>query len=429
MSKQYEKYKESGLGWLGIVPDHWIISKAKYISDFRMGQTILKEDLLENGSYSVYSATEGDHFFGKINNPSFFLEEGDIVIPARGNSIGHIKLVSEKSVSTQTTIANFINKNKINSSFLFYLYKGFRFIYFHFDNTAIPQITVDQVKENIVLIPPKEEQTQIALYLDYQTNIIDQLINKKQKLIELLKEKRQAIINEAVTKGLNPNAKMKDSGIEWLGEVPEDWVITPFRFIADKIGSGVTPKGGAEVYTDEGVIFIRSQNVHFDGLRLDDVAKIDIETHQKMSNSKVQINDVLLNITGASIGRCCVVNIDEEMNVNQHVCIIRPKSNKVISQFLNLVLQSEIGQTQVRMELTGGNRDGLTFESLKAFVLALPNITEQAQIVSQIELQIDNFKKMESNVVAQIEKLKEYRQSIISEAVTGKIDVRDWQPN
>jgi type I restriction enzyme S subunit len=426
--KKHLKYKKSNVNWIGDIPEHWQISKAKFSSSFRMGQTILKEDLIEDGKFPVYSATEGDHYFGRINNPSFILEVGDIVIPARGNSIGHISLVYEESVSTQTTIANFVNKNKINSKYLYYYYKGFRNTLFQYDNTAIPQITVEQVKQNLILLPPFEEQFQIASYLDHQTSIVNDLIKQKEKLNELLREKRYSIINETVTNGLKPNAKMKYSGINWLGNIPIDRSLISIRYLTTKVGSGVTPKGGAEVYTEEGVIFIRSQNVHFDGLRLDDVVKIDNDTHEEMSGSKVFHKDVLLNITGASIGRCCVVNINEEMNVNQHVCIIRP-NNKIIPEYLNLLLKSSIGQTQVKLGTTGGNREGLTFEAIKDFILPIPEIPIQMEIVDKIEASMRKFEEIESKNNFQIEKLKEYRQSIISEAVTGKIDLREWLAN
>jgi type I restriction enzyme S subunit len=138
-------------------------------------------------------------------------------------------------------------------------------------------VSISNLRNFYLAFPSIEEQSCIIRFLDHQTAIIDQLISQKEKLIQVLKEKRQAVINEAVTKGLNPNAKMKDSGIAWLGEVPESWKLVQIKHLNQKVGSGVTPKGGADVYTEDGVIFVRSQNVHFDGLRLDDVVKIESE--------------------------------------------------------------------------------------------------------------------------------------------------------
>ena len=417
--------KETDVDFIGSIPVHWEVVPVKYFSTFRMGQTILKEDLIENGKFPVYSATEKDHYFGSINNPQFILDEGDIVIPARGNSIGHIKLVHEKAVSTQTTIANFVDQDKVSSKFLFYFYKAFRENLFPYDNTAIPQITVEKIKDNKVALPPISEQTQIADFLDRKTAQIDEIIAKKEKMLTLLDEKKKAVINEAVTKGLNPNAKMKDSGIEWIGEIPENWEVKSLKYLTEKVGSGVTPRGGAEVYKESGVKFIRSQNVYFEGLRLDDIAYIDEETHNLMSNSKVYFDDVLLNITGGSIGRSCVVKYNEEFNVNQHVCIIRC-NELLLPDFLNYFLFSDSGQSQIRLGITGGNREGLNFENLKGFVIPAISIGEQQKIIDYLNHYCKNSFKLEEKINLQIEKLKEYRQSLISEAVTGKIDVKNY---
>lgn len=421
--------KYSGIDYIGNIPADWNIVPAKYFSSFRMGQTILKEDLIDDAKYPVYSATEKDTIFGYIDNPAFVLNVGDIVIPARGNSIGHVKLVDKSSTCTQTTIANFIDKERLNSSFLFYYYNAFRKQLFAFEDTAIPMISVEKIKENKIVIPPKQPQIRIAEFLDKKTEEIDTIIQKKESLLLLLEEKKKAIINEAITgkKVWNGNAwtepvEVKDSGIEWIGEIPEHWDVTQLKYLTEKVGSGVTPRGGAEVYTEEGVKFIRSQNVYFDGLRLDDVVFIDEKTHLQMENSKVVFNDVLLNITGGSIGRSCVVEVNEELNVNQHVCIIRT-NDELNSNYLNYFLYSNIGQTQVRLGITGGNREGLNFENLKSFIIPKLNVVEQELIVDTIKSKVLELNSISNKIQAQIDKLKEYGQSLISEAVTGKIDI------
>src|SRR5690554_1097108 len=141
-----------------------------------------------------------------------------------------------------------------------------------------------------------------------------------------------------------------------------------------------------------------------------------------MENSKVVFNDVLLNITGGSIGRSCVVEMNEEFNVNQHVCIIRP-NNELDSNFLNYLLFSNFGQTQIRLGITGGNREGLNFENLKSFIIPKIDIKEQQSIVEAIKSKLFEFKSIDLKLQSQIEKLKEYRQAIISEAVTGKLEI------
>ena len=217
----------------------------------------------------------------------------------------------------------------------------------------------------------------------------------------------------------------KDSGIEWIGEIPSHWEVKRLKLLVSKIGSGVTPSGGASVYLTTGIPLLRSQNIHFDGLKLDDVAYISEEINEGMSNSKIQEGDVLLNITGASIGRCFYVpNGFGRGNVNQHVCIIRPIVDIIDTIYLYLLLRSEIGQLQIRYQQTGANREGLNFEQLKNFSLPFPtNIEEQKSIVEFIEAKSKKIDAKIARTEKLIELLSEYRSTLISEVVTGKVKV------
>lgn len=442
MIKTYDKYKDSDDIWLGNIPVHWTISSLKHFVEIISGYAFKSEDYSEDEGVPIIRigdiSNSVDVFNAKKAKPKnleelerFIIKRGDLLLAMTGATIGKNCMYDTDEISyVNQRVGLLRGKGLLTQAFLKYYIDTplFReFITLTCSGSAQENISASQVGGLQFPLPTKDEQIKIAQYLDKQTSIIDQLIQQKEKLIDLLKEKRQAVINEAVTKGLDFNAKMKVTGTEWLGEVPKKWNIVQIRHLNTKVGSGVTPKGGAEVYTEEGVIFIRSQNVHFDGLRLDDVVRIDFDTHEKMSGSKVHFKDVLLNITGASIGRCCVVNITEEMNVNQHVCIIRP-TQKILPDYLNLVLQSNVGQVQIKLGTTGGNREGLTFEAIKEFVIPLPDLKEQGEILITVQSSLNRYYELENLNTMQIDKMKEYRQSIISEAVTGKIDVRDWQP-
>lgn len=191
------------------------------------------------------------------------------------------------------------------------------------------------------------------------------------------------------------------------------------------MGSGVTPSGGASVYQLSGIPLLRSQNVHFDGLRLDDVAYITEEIHENMSNSQVSDGDVLLNITGASIGRTYFVeNWLGEANVNQHVCILRPKEN-IDTKYLYLLLRSNIGQEQIRQEQTGSGREGLNFEALRNFTIPTMDMKEQQSIVRHIETECARIDAKKAQTKKLIALLTEYRTALISEVVTGKVKVTD----
>lgn len=415
MIKQYEKYKDSGISWMGVIPTHWKLTKAKYCSSFRMGQTILKEEVIEDGEFPVYSATEGDHYFGRINNPSFVLEPGDIVIPARGNSIGHIALVYEKAVSTQTTIASFIDRRKINCIFLYYFYKGFRNILFHYDVTAIPQITVDQVKQNPIVLPPLEEQTKIAQYLDHHTSIIDQLIQKKEKLIDLLKEKRLVVINEAVTKGLNSNAKMKYSGVEWLGEVPEHWSLKKLKYIVslnsnEEEIADISFKVALEnIESGTGRFIESSSENQFEGI-----------------GNYFRKGDVLFNKLRPYLAKVYLAE-KEGYSVGE-LLVLTPKS-EITSDFLFYRLLSPAFIEIVNGSTYGAKMPRASWSFIGNMIIPIPPLAEQNSIIEYINVFYAKVNYLIEQSTREIEKLRDYRQSIISEAITGKIDVRDWQPN
>ena len=275
-------------------------------------------------------------------------------------------------------------------------------------------------------VPPLPEQNAIVQFLDYVDEQISHYINSKRRLINLLEEQRQAVIQRAVTQGLDPNICLKPSGVEWLGDMPAHWEVVALRYLATKFGSGITPRGGATVYQDTGVPFLRSQNIHFDGLRLEDVARITPRLHQTLSNTHVRPGDVLLNITGASIGRVCSVPDDfGQGNVSQHVCIIRPKKNRLLSGFLASYLSTTFMQREIRFEQNGASREGLTLDSIRNFKIVLPDISEQRRILTETRAQTGQLVAAVNAAQREIELLKEYRTRLVADVVTGKLDVRE----
>lgn len=197
------------------------------------------------------------------------------------------------------------------------------------------------------------------------------------------------------------------------------WPTVPLKYLVSKIGSGKTPKGGAEVYTSSGVMLLRSQNVHFDGLRLDDVVHIDETMDEDMASTRVQPNDVLLNITGASIGRCTVVpNEFEAANVNQHVCIIRPKPQRLLPAYLNLVLQSPTIQNEIRFGENGSSREGLNFEQVGAFEIPAPPMPEQVSCVGRAQTSVQRVESLIGAKQNLLILMAEKRRALIAHSVT-----------
>ncbi len=219
-----------------------------------------------------------------------------------------------------------------------------------------------------------------------------------------------------------PYTAYKDSGVEWLGRVPEHWQIKQLKYLAPHIGSGKTPSGGAEVYQDTGVLFLRSQNVYDDGLRLDDAAFISEEVDQEMKGSRVVSGDVLLNITGASIGRSCLVPEEfERANVNQHVCIIRGEP-PVVSKWISLCLPSKPAQAQIDFYQNGAGREGLNFEQIGNMFIALPPAEEVDKALSHLDRETARIDALIEKKTRFIELLREKRQALITHAVTKGLD-------
>jgi type I restriction enzyme S subunit len=436
--KKYNSYKPSGVEWIEDIPESWGLIKLKYISNLYNGSSLNdnQKELFESSNMDeipYVSTKDIDYNSQRIeynnglripkSNSSFKLgKKGSFLLCIEGGSSGKKMGYLEQDVYFVNKLCCF--EPKTNSKFQFYFIQTplFQSQFNSSLSGLIGGVSISLIRNFNSLLPPLQEQEQIVNYLDEKTTIIDKIISTKQRKVELLKEQRTTLVNQVITKGLNPKVKMKDSGVEWIGKIPESWVISKLGFYSTKIGSGSTPRGGSEIYEDSGVSFIRSQNVHFDGLRLDNVSFINLETHKSMNGSKVVKNDVLLNITGGSIGRCCVVEDKIEMNVNQHVSIIRT-TNSLLNYYLNYTLSSNIGQSQVIFNLTGGNREGLTIEGIRNFRITIPPIQEQQEIVEYLDKhtkEIDDLVSMEQN---KIELLKEYRQSLISEVITGKIKV------
>lgn len=444
--KKYDNYKDSGIEWVGKIPKHWDESKIKYLSkepnslfidgDWIESNVIVEEGIryITTGNIKVgYYSEQGSGFiseetFAELNCTEVF--EGDLVISRLNNPIGRACIIPNLNNRIVTSVDNVIFRpdSNVNKFYLLYLFSSKE--YFEITDLISRGATMQRISRGLygnikIPLPSIEEQNAIAIYLKHKTNKVDTLISKKEQFINLLQEERTAVINHVVTKGLDPKVKLKDSGIEWLGEIPEHWEVSRIKYVTKKIGSGVTPRGGAEVYQNSGIPLLRSQNIYFDGFRLDNVAYITTDIHDSMNNSKVLKGDVLLNITGGSIGRCYFVTDEfEDANVNQHVCIVRP-NELILTEYLYYVLSSEIGQLQIDLCQTGGNREALNFEHLKKFLFGLPSIQEQIKIIAKIHNIRNTIDNTISKSLEEIELLKEYKTALISEVVTGKIDVRN----
>ena len=276
-------------------------------------------------------------------------------------------------------------------------------------------------------LPSYEEQQAIANFLDRETARIDDLIKKQERLIELLDEKRVSLINQAVTKGLDPNIPMKDSGIEWLGEVPSHWEIKKIKQVSRLISKGSTPTTIGEGFSAEGVKFIKAENISKGRVSSQPEFYISDETNQMMKRSILLDGDVLVVIAGATIGKAATVLIDDlPANTNQAVSFIRP-IDKTISKFLNYWITSDSIKVQILLSAVQSAQPNLSMESLGNLNLVQPPEDEVLRITDFLDFETAKLDQLKQKASKCIELLKEYKTSLISSAVTGKIDVRNYK--
>ncbi|BDI19096.1 restriction modification system DNA specificity domain-containing protein [Nostoc cf. commune SO-36] len=315
-----------------------------------------------------------------------------------------------------------------DSNYLKYLLLTTDFVYLVNSSTygvKMPRANWEFIGNISIPKPPLSVQQAIASFLDRKTAAIDTLIAKKQRLIQLLEQKRTAFINQAVTKGLNPKVPMKDSGIPWIGYIPGHWKIMRLKFLTARVTSG--SRGWAQYYSEQGAIFIRINNLSRKSIELNlkDIQYVQPPLDAEGERSRVQLGDLLISVT-AYIGTVGVVTQDlGEAYVNQHVALTRPRQDLVNPQWLGLYLFASAGQHQFNALLDGSTKDGLGLEDIKNLFALVPPRKEQLEIVDLLSLQISRTAKLINTVSEQIKKLQEYRQSLITAAVTGKIDIRE----
>ncbi|MEJ5073413.1 restriction endonuclease subunit S [Enterobacter ludwigii] len=428
--KAYPEYKDSGVEWLGRIPRHWVCSVLKRLCSLTTGLTppttnednyaeegypwVRPEDINENGLETQASKFVSYTGWKLLRH----IEPNSTLICCIG-TIGKCGYVRETiSTNQQITAATFHNSER----FYFYLMQAAR--------TQLEELATGNVLKilnserlgslNMVKVEEKEA-TSIAVFLDHETAKIDNLIEKQQQLIELLKEKRQAVISHAVTKGLNPNVPMKDSGVEWLGKVPEHWTVSTIKHISTFIGTGGTPKNSESFTDDDGIDWFSPGD--FNGSLVLRHAKKKITT-QAVSNgdAKCYPKDSIVVIgIGATLGK--VAFVDHEFSCNQQINIITP-SKTVDHKYLTYSLLNQV--EQMKQSSNASTIGIMNQEKTKQIWIAFPPKDEQIKILSVLSQKEIEFDELLKKSEYQILLLQERRTALISAAVTGKIDVRDW---
>jgi type I restriction enzyme S subunit len=423
MTNRYSKYKPSGVEWIGEIPEHWGSIRLKHEYKIQKGKipSDIQEDLLEG--YVPYLSMEylrdkGEPKFVKKDD-GILVNEEDLLILWDGSNSGEIVVSKMGILSSTMGVLNQVGKY-LNKKFSFYLLKSFEpEIRNNTNGMGIPHVDGDFVRNLRLFNPPLPEQEQIVKYLDEKTGEIDNLISITENKIELLKENRTSTINRVITKGLDPNVELKDSGIEWIGEIPKHWEMTKMKYLGETIiGLSYSPEDMVD--ENEGILVLRSSNIQQGKLYLEDNVYVRTKVKEKII---LREGDILICSRNGSrnlIGKNVV--IDSRMVGNTFgvfMSIFRTKYWGFISKVLN----SPIFHNQSDLFLTS-TINQLTSDTLNNFVIPFTHDeNEREEVVKyldQITQDIDTLISIEQQ---RIETLKEYRQSLISEVITGKVRV------
>ena len=438
---RYPSYKDSGVAWLGEVPEHWSLKRLRFVAELNPSKSeigdldrdtvvsFLPMDAIgEDGSLRL----DSEKPIGELESGYTYFRDGDVTVakitPCYENGKGALMRGLANGIGFGTTelIVARPKPNEILGPYLHYLFispefrsQGESRMYGAGGQKRVPDAFV---RDFATAFPPTFEQTQIATFLDRETAKIDALVAEQQRLMELLKEKRQAVISHAVTKGLNPNAPMKPSGIDWLGNVPAHWEVRRVKSVSTFTTSG--PRGWSERVGDEGSLFVQSGDLNQTlGVDFASSKRVSVAADAEAARTLLNDGDVVVCITGAKTGNVAVcTSVPEAAYINQHLCLIRPNSD-VLPVFLAVLLKCDLGQTYFDFSQYG-LKQGLSLEDVREAPVLIPPLTEQTSIVSYVDSESAKFDTLTAEAQRAIDLLQERRTALISAAVTGQIDVR-----
>jgi type I restriction enzyme S subunit len=429
---KYQNYKESGVEWLGTIPAHWTTSPLKHVADFINGAAFKPDEWGESGVpiIRIQNLNGGDdfNFFDGDIDERYLVHDGDLLFGwsgNRGTSFGPFLWRSRRACALNQHIFRVVPYT-LDRLALFWILKA---VTLHVEDQAhgiigMVHVTKGDLGAIQVPIPPEQEAAQISEFLDRETAKTDALVAEQRRLMELLKEKRQAVISHAVTKGLNPHAPMKDSGIEWLGEVPAHWrVMALKRLVANgtSISYGIVQPGEP---LEEGVPFVQTTNMSNRTFDLDELQKTSQAIADLYPRSRLSGGEVLLGIR-ASIGAAHVApSWLAGANLSRGVARIVP-APCLSSSYLVAYFTSDATSRYWELSKQGSTFNEVSIETVREISLCVPPLAEQKAISDFVAAKLGRFNGLISATECAIDLLLERRTALISAAVTGQIDVRN----
>jgi len=438
----YTEFKSSGIEWIGPVPDHWGIKPLFGVASTESlkNETGEKTNVLSL-SYGNIIRRDVEKNFGLLPesfNTYQLVSSGDLILrltdlqnDKRSLRVGQAK---EEGIITSAYLKLTAKNIDLDERYFYRLLHSYDTtkVFYGMGGGLRQSMKFEEMRRLPMLVPTLDEQQKIAIFLDHETAKIDTLIEKQQQLIKLLKEKRQSVISHAVTKGLNPNAPMRDSGVEWLGEVPEHWATLPLKLVV-KTRKGVAFK--SVDFCDNGIRVVKASDIKEKTIRATDVflPQAFVKEYPK---ALLNSGDIILSTVGSNpdvrnsaVGQIGIVPADLYGTLlNQNTVVFDPNEGRVLREYLFYILQMEGYRDHLDLHAHGtANQSSLSIADMLNFNICFPPIAEQREICQHLLQQQKKLGDLESKSGNSGILLTERRTALISAAVTGKIDVRNWQ--
>lgn len=443
--RPYTQMKNTPLTWIGDIPSHWKLTKTKMLFKVVSGSTpsssvddywdgdidwITPGDLSQlNSRYVEFSARRITKF-GLDSCGAELVPRGSIILSTRA-PIGSLAITVKRMCTNQGCKA--LIPARAHPAYAYYFFSiSTEQLNLRGKGTTFLELSTDELKSFPFPAPPFVEQQKIAQFLDYETAKIDALIDEQKRLIELLKEKRQAVISHAVTKGLNPDAPMKDSGVEWLGQVPEHWKTTPIKHVTKTFEQGWSPQCFNEPVSNDSELGVLKVGCVKQG-RFDYSENKRLPPELKFkSELAVRAGDLLISRanTRELVGSAGVPTVNHDNLMISDKLFRLKLTGQAISRFVCFFLTTKAARQQIELAATGASDSMLNIGqgTIRKMPFPCPPVEEQRQIVDYVVRVNWRLLELAGEALKLVNTLKERRSALISAAVTGKIDVRDWQP-
>ena len=436
--EKYSSYKDSGVKWLGEIPSHWEVVSIKKISNIILGKML--ENAPDDQGFP-YLCAKDVHFdgvsyddlkkmlFSENEKKKYIVKKGDLLV-VEGGAGGTCAIIDKDIDDVYIQNSLMIVRgfpNKVSNNYIFYALSSLvkrGYADSVCNKATILHFTKEKLESTNIALAPLCEQIKIINYLDTVTSQIDVAISQQKKMIELLNERKQIIINNAVTKGLDPNVKMKDSGVEWIGEIPEHWDFCKLKHLTSIISKGTTPSTiGRDILESGEIRFLKAENIVDNKVLKTPEFYIDELTQKMLKRSNLYAGDILFVIAGATIGKVAVLPKElTPANTNQAISFIRISNPENILYVFH-VLQSNLTKKYIWQNAVQSAQPNISMEDLGNIRIPLPPSLEQKNIIKYIEKKMTPIDNAINAANKQISLLQERKQIIINEVVTGKVKV------